>query len=406
MPKFNYCAVDHQGQQITGELDATDNMRAGDRLREMGHFPTSITATKKPTGKAAVRRPTGRVKAKELTAFTRQLATVIEAGLPLLRGLDVMRKQRISPVLDRVLADVAETIESGGTFSEALTQHPKIFSTLYVNMVRAGEAGGMLDVTLLRLAEFQEKSQKIKGKVIAAMVYPCAVIAVAFSVVAFLMAVIVPRFQEIFRDLMEGRSLPWLTLLVISVSNVFRYHGLAFLAVAGGVGVGLHLFARTQKGRYCFDNVKLHAPLLGTLVSKVGIARFTRTLGTLMASGVPILQALNIVRDTVGNAVLAGAINRIHHAVKEGESMTQPLLATHVFPALVISMVEVGEQTGALPDMLTKVADVYDDEVDNAVTALTSLLEPVMIVSLAIIVGTIVIAMFLPLITIVIGLGN
>jgi type IV pilus assembly protein PilC len=251
------------------------------------------------------------------------------------------------------------------------------------------------------LAEFQEKAQKIKNKVVSAMVYPTVVIFVALTIVTFLMIVIVPKFQEIFNDLLEGKSLPPLTLFVMGVSNVVKDQ---FLLVAGAIAalvITVKILGKTVKGRYYLDLFKLKAPVFGQLIRKVSIARFTRTLGTLIASGVPILQALNIVRETSGNAVVAKAVSQVHDSVKEGERIVEPLEASKVFPPMVISMVDVGEETGALPDMLMKIADVYDDEVDNAVGAITSLLEPIMIVFLAVIVGTIVVAMFLPLISVI-----
>jgi type IV pilus assembly protein PilC len=428
MPKFSYVAMDPKGREITGVLETDSTTTAISRIREMGYFPTNITEldkAKKPArGPAAPLAPaarparkrlgeieikffsTGRIKSKLLTTFTRQLATLIDAGLPLLRGLEVLRKQEKNPTLKRTLAQLAEAVEAGSTFSEALAQHPKIFSRLYVNMVRAGEAGGVLDVTLTRLADFQEKAQRIKNKVISAMVYPAVVMFVAITILIFLMVVIVPKFQEIFNDLLEGRELPGLTVFVLNTSNLVKNHFLAVAAVIGALVVLLKLLGKTEKGRYAIDMAKLHLPLLGQLIRKVGIARFTRTLGTLIASGVPILQALNIVRETAGNAVIAKAVAQVHDSVKEGERIVQPLEASRVFPPMVISMVDVGEETGALPDMLMKIADVYDDEVDTAVSALTSLLEPIMIVFLAVIVGTIVIAMFLPLITVIGQLGG
>jgi type IV pilus assembly protein PilC len=297
-------------------------------------------------------------------------------------------------------------VEGGSTFSEALSQHPKIFSRLYVNMVRAGEAGGAMDVTLSRLADFQEKAQKIKNKVLAAMVYPSVVICVAIGILAFLMVFIVPKFQEIFRDLLEGKELPALTQFVLGVSNLVKNNFLIVLAVVAVIVITLKAMAKTQKGKYILDLIKLRSPVFGSLIRKVSIARFTRTLGTLIASGVPILQALNIVRETAGNEVVAKAVGQVHDAVKEGEKIVQPMEASGIFPAMVVSMVDVGEETGALPDMLMKIADVYDDEVDNAVSAMTSLLEPIMIVVLALIVGTIVIALFLPLISIIGSFGS
>jgi type IV pilus assembly protein PilC len=428
MPKFNYVAMDTKGKEISGVLESENTTTAIGRIREMGYFPTNVTevgkdkksskaapvpgtgpvrATKTSLGKKQIVLFGGnRVKSKVMTAFTRQLATLIDAGLPLLRGLDVLRKQEKNPVLKRTLGQLAEAVEGGSTFSEAMAQHPKIFTRLYVNMVRAGEAGGVLDVTLSRLADFQEKAQKIKNKVVSAMVYPTVVICVAVGIVAFLMVFIVPKFQEIFRDLMEGKEMPKLTLFVLAVSNLVKDQALIVIGVLVAIGIGIKMLGKTVKGRYMIDKIKLNAPVFGQLIRKVSIARFTRTLGTLVASGVPILQALNIVRETSGNAVIADAVARVHDSVKEGERIVQPLEASRVFPPMVVSMVDVGEETGALPDMLMKIADVYDDEVDNAVSALTSLLEPIMIVFLAVVVGTIVIAMFLPLISVIGSLGG
>lgn len=427
MPKFNYIAMDAKGKEVTGTVEVENLTLAIGRVREMGYFPTNVTEAGKgkkgsPAAAAAagsaktarkglgginIKLPGGgSISSKLLTSFTRQLATLIDAGLPLLRGLDVLRKQEKNPVLKRTLAELAEAVEGGSTFSEALAQHPKIFTRLYVNMVRAGEAGGVLDVTLMRLADFQEKAQKIKSKVISAMVYPTVVIFVAITILIFLMVVIVPKFQEIFRDLLQGKELPLLTQMVMAASNVIKSQALLVIGALAGLVIAIKLLGKTGKGRYVLDKIKLNAPVFGQLIRKVGIARFARTLGTLIASGVPILQALNIVRDTAGNAVVADAVGRVHESVKEGERIVQPLEACGVFPPMVISMVDVGEETGALPDMLMKIADVYDDEVDNAVTALTSLLEPIMIVFLAVIVGTIVIAMFLPLISIITTMGQ
>ncbi len=429
MPKFNYVAMDTKGREVTGVLESDNTTTAIGRIREMGYFPTNVTEVgrekkaKTPRAPAAPgAKPAGRkgglgkmeiklfgggkVKSKVLTAFTRQLATLIDAGLPLLRGLDVLRKGEKHPTLKRVLGQLAEAVEGGSTFSEALAQHPKVFSKLYVNMVRAGEAGGVLDVTLSRLADFQEKAQKIKNKVISAMVYPAVVIFVALAIVTFLMIVIVPKFEEIFKDLLEGEQLPALTRFVMSISNLVKNQALLVIGCLVALFIAIKMIGKTVKGRFIIDKIKLNAPIFGQLIRKVGIARFTRTLGTLIASGVPILQALNIVRETAGNAVIADAVSKVHDSVKEGERIVQPLEASNVFPPMVISMVDVGEETGALPDMLMKIADVYDDEVDNAVGAITSLLEPIMIVFLAVVVGTIVIAMFMPLISVIGKLGG
>jgi type IV pilus assembly protein PilC len=431
MPKYNYVAMDAKGREITGVLDGDDTTNALRRIHAMGYFPTNVSKVRKskPAGRplsvprSAARQAdkparkridriewrflqTNKVNSKVLTAFTRQLATLIAAGLPLLKAVEVLREQERNSVLRQTLARLSEAVEAGGTFSEALAEHPQLFNKLYINMVRAGEAGGMLDITLKRLAEFQEKAQKIKGKVVAAMVYPSVVITVVIAIVVLLMVEVVPRFQEIFRELLNGRPMPALTNFVVGASNLIqrRFGWLACLVV--GLWIAVKFAGRTMNGRQALDALKLRAPVFGQILRKTGIARFARTLGTLVASGVPILQALSIVRETAGNAVIARAVTRVHDAVKEGETIVQPLKASRVFPPMVISMVDVGEQTGALPDMLIKVADVYDDEVDVAVGALTSLLEPIMIVILAVVVGTIVIAMFLPLLTIIDDIGR
>jgi type IV pilus assembly protein PilC len=292
-------------------------------------------------------------------------------------------------------------VEGGTTFSEALAQHPKAFNKLYVNMVKAGELGGVLEIVLTRLAEFAEKSQRIRGKVTSAMVYPLVVLTIALAIVGFLMLFIVPKFEAIFKDMLGGRPLPLITQLVVDLSRFMQEN---FLLVAGGlilVLVGLRFAVRMPGVTAALDSYKLKLPLFGDLLTKTSVARFSRTLGTLVSSGVPILQALQITRDTAGNERVSAAIESIHNNVKEGESMVTPMETSQIFPPMVVSMVQVGEETGQLPDMLTKVADVFEDEVDTSVAGLTSLLEPVMIVMLALIVGTIVVALFLPLITII-----
>jgi len=434
MAKFNYVALDAKGKEINGVVESDSTTTAAARIREMGYFATNITkagapaAKSKKTATPAAPAPSGgkgekkggigqfeikipgfggKVKSKVLTSFTRQLATLIDAGLPLLRGLNVLQRQERNAVLKRVLRQLGESVEGGSTFSEAMAQHPKVFTKLYVNMVRAGEAAGALDTTLNRLADFSEKAQKIKNKVISAMVYPVVVMCAAGGILTFLMVKIVPTFRTTFSELLEGKDLPKLTLMVMKVSDLMATKKVFYVLGAGVVAVILvNLFGKTVKGRYIIDTLKLHAPVFGQLIRKVGIARFSRTLGTLIASGVPILQALNIVRDTAGNAVIAKAVSQIHDSVKEGERIVSPLEASGVFPPMVVSMIDVGEETGALPDMLMKVADIYDDEVDNAVAAMTSLLEPIMIIFLAVIVGTIVIALFMPLVALISGMAQ
>jgi type IV pilus assembly protein PilC len=426
MPKFNYVALDARGQESVGMIEAPSTNDAVGQLRQSGYFPTSVVEegkgaplvkAKKKKDKAAVpakaatkRRGGGNifvkktVKTKTLMIFTRQLATLIDAGLPLLRGLTVLAKQERDIVLKSTINQLADSVQGGSTFSESLAQHPRIFNKLYINMVKAGELGGVLELVLNRLAEFQEKAQKIKNKVVAAMFYPVIVLVIAIGILAFLLAFIVPKFQQIFKDMLGDKPLPAITQFVIGASDIMKNDILYVIGVIVATIIIFKMIVRTTRGRFLFDRVKLKMPLFGDLIRKSSISRFSRTLGTLVTSGVPILQALNITRETAGNAVIADAINKVHDSVKEGESIVHPLEASGVFPPMVISMIDVGEETGQLPEMLLKIAEVYDDEVDNAVTGLTSLLEPIMIVFLALIVGTIVIALFMPLISIITGM--
>lgn len=429
MPKFSYVAMDQKGKETKGTIEVASQNEAIGRVKEMGLFPTKIVeidkVREKPdkkgkAGKPAARKKgggininikipflSGKVKSKVLTTFTRQLATLVDAGLPLLRGMRVLEKQERNATLKGIIAELALAIEGGSTFSEALAQHPKVFNRLFVNMVKAGELGGVLEVVLNRLSEFMEKAQKIKGKIIAAMFYPVAVMIVAVSILAILLIKVVPKFKEVFEGMLPpGAQLPWFTRVVMGISDMVKDN---FLMTLGGVVafvIVFMLFVRTKFGRRIFDTVKLKVPVLGPVVSKVAIGRFSRTLGTLVSSGVPILQALNIVKETAGNVVVASAVASVHDSVKEGETITAPLEASGVFPPMVVSMVDVGEQTGALPEMLLKIADTYDEEVDNSVAAMTSLLEPIMIIFLAVIVGSIVIAMFMPLIELMNRVGD
>jgi type IV pilus assembly protein PilC len=346
-----------------------------------------------------------RVKPAAIAVLTRQIATLVDAGLPLLRGLKILQQQETHPTIKRILGALSETIEGGSTFSEALAQHPKVFNRLYVNMVRAGEAGGALEIALRRLAEFMEKALKIKNKIKSAMFYPVAVLFVAIAVIVLMTVYVIPKFKEVFAGLTNGAPLPAFTELVLSISDAVRHNGLMVLIVLATLVSMFLVGVRTRLGRFAFDQFKLKMPLLGPVIRKSAISRFSRTLGTLLSSGVPVLQSLQLVRETTGNVVVGRLVTRIHDGVKEGENMTVPLRASTVFPPMVVGMVDVGEQTGALPDMLMKIADGCDDEVDNAVSAMTSLLEPILIVFLAVVVGSIVIAMFLPIIVMMTGPG-
>jgi type IV pilus assembly protein PilC len=425
MARFNYVALDTRGQEATGLVEAPSSNAAISQLRQAGYFPTSVIeeAIASTDGQEAgqrvakMARPTKprakkglvlferkKVKSKILMIFTRQLATLIDSGLPLLRSLNVLAKQERDKVLKNTINKISDSVQSGNTFSDALALHPRIFNDLYVNMVKAGEVGGVLELVLTRLSEFQEKAAKIKNKIISAMVYPIIVMTMAVGILCFLLVFIVPKFETIFHEMLGDKPLPPVTQFVIGASGLVKDHGLVLLGVVVVVVTLYKFMGRTRGGRFVIDNFKLRMPLFGNLNRKSAISRFARTLGTLVTSGVPILQALNITRETAGNAAIAAAISRVHDSVKEGESIVQPLEASRVFPPMVVSMVDVGEETGKLPEMLLKIADVYDDEVDNAVAALTSMLEPIMIVFLAVIVGTIVLALFTPLISIITGL--
>ncbi len=435
MATYQYIAKDSAGVETRGQIEAGDRNAAIAAVRAQGLMPTAMgevksaaPAAKAPAPKAAkpakkgakpaakakgksvldknieIKLPKwmrGRVKTKVLTQFTRQLATLVNAGLPLMRGIEVLKRQQKDTQMVEALNGIGETISSGGTFSEALTAYPKIFDNLYVNMVKAGEAGGVLEVVLARLAEFAEKSDKIKNKVKGAMIYPIVVLVAAIGITAFLLVAVIPKFKQVFNDMLGGAALPGITQAVIDLSEWVQHNGLTIAIIVAAFIIIKKLIGKTEKGAYFYDVLSLRMPVTGTLVQRTAVSRVTRTMGTLLASGVPILQTLVIVRDTTGNRVISKAIQNIHDAVKQGEGMTQPLSQCWVFPPMVTSMVEVGEETGALADMLTRIANTYDDEVDNAVAGMTAAIEPALIIVLAFVVGTIVIAMFLPMIKII-----
>ena len=427
MATFQYIAKDAAGNETRGQIEAGDRSSAIAAVRAQGLFPTALGEVKsapaasapapkakkgkapKPAAKPAakskdIKLPSwmrGKVKTKVLTQFTRQLATLVNSGLPLMRGIDVLKRQMKDPQMVEALNGISENIAAGGTFSESLTQYPKIFDKLYVNMVKAGEAGGVLEVVLGRLAEFAEKSEKIKNKVKGAMIYPIVVLVAAIGITAFLLVTVIPKFKQVFNDILGGAELPAITQFVMDASDWVQGN---YITIAIGVVVLVVLkkvIGKTEKGATAFDWLSLRMPVTGTLVQRTAVSRVTRTLGTLLSSGVPILQSLMIVRDTTGNRIVSNALQSVHDAVKEGEGMTVPLSQCWVFPPMVVSMVEVGEETGALAEMLTRIANTYDDEVDNAVAGMTAAIEPALIIVLAVVVGTIVVAMFLPMIKII-----
>jgi type IV pilus assembly protein PilC len=416
MNSYSYEAVDATGLATRGTMDVASLNEALRRIKDMGLYPTRVVdnrpaprpqtpARAKPGLRSrrwslAVPLTGGRVRPAALTAVTRQLATLVEAGMPLLRGLRILHQQETSPKLKGILERLGADIEGGSSLSEALQAHPRVFNALYINMVKAGEVGGALDITLRRLAEFMEKAQKIKGKVKSAMFYPMAVLFVAMAIMTLMTVFVIPRFKSVLEGLVPGARMPAFTNFVFGLSELVRHHVLGAALVCVALGLACVAVLRTNSGRWTGDRLKLSLPALGPVLRKSSIARFARTLGTLLANGVPILQALTIVKDATGNVVVARVIATVHDSVKEGETVAVPLKTSGVFPPVICGMVDVGEQTGALPDMLLKIADGCDDEVDNAVSAMISLLEPVLIIFLAVVVGSIVIALFLPILAI------
>ncbi len=422
MPNFKYTALDQNGVEKTGIISAGSKIEAAEQVRALGLLmrdcrevkggkatgpQEKVAKGKKGAKKVSKGKAGAKVKQKELMIFTRQLATLINAGLPLLQSLTVLTKQEPNPNLRATIQGLADSVQGGSTFSEALATYPKLFNNLFVNMVKAGELGGVLEVVLNRLAEYQEKASKLRGKITSAMVYPLIILVITMGILVFLMLVIVPKFKDMF----EGGDieLPLISEIVFNASDKMMSSTIipvvpnAVVVIAGIflAFVGIKLWCRTPKGALAYDTVMLKMPLIGKLNRVSAVARFSRTFGTLVASGVPILQALLITRDTAGNMIVADSISKTHDAVREGESIVSPMSTCPVFPPMMISMVDVGEETGQLPDMLMKVAEVYDEEVDNAVGAMTSMLEPIMIVFLAVVVGGIVLAIFLPMMEII-----
>ncbi len=425
MPNFRYTALDQNGAEKTGFITADNKIAAMEMVRSQGLLVRECVESTKAEAKAAEKkkapkkggkgakkekksgRAGAKVKQKEMMVFTRQLATLIDAGLPLLQSLNVLSKQEPNPDLRATIGALGESVQGGSTFSEALGAYPKMFNKLFVNMVKAGELGGVLEVVLKRLAEYQEKANRLRGKVVSAMVYPIIILVISVGILVFLMLAIVPKFKEMFEG--QNMELPALSQFVFNFSDhcinddiiPVVPNAFVFIVLLVAAGIGVSFWKKTPKGARVMDRFMLKIPKLGHLNKVSAVTRFSRTFGTLVASGVPILQALLITRDTAGNVIVADAITKIHDSVREGESIVTPMSACDVFPPMMISMVDVGEETGQLPDMLLKVAEVYDEEVDNAVSALTAMLEPLMIVFLAVVVGGIVLAMFMPMMEII-----
>jgi type IV pilus assembly protein PilC len=422
MPTYAYEALNSAGKPQKGTIEAASSEEAIQRIKSQGFFPTSVREqkvkgdssvrggekVKKKKGKGGFNLAIGGVSLKKLTLFTRQLSTLQDAGLPLLRSIQILETQQKPGLLKNILSQVSEDVEAGTTLSDAMAKHPKAFSRLYTKMVNAGEIGGVLDVILQRLADFLEKGQRLRRRIIGAMIYPVCVITIAIGIVTGIMYFVIPKFQEIFNDF--DVELPKLTLMLISTSKWVAGTARPDQTIPGAVWIMISpiviwlffkLVRKTNAGRAATDILRTNIPVIGTLVKKTAIARFTRTLGTLISAGVPILEAIMITRDTSGNYVYEKALTKVHDSIREGETFAAPLRESKVCDAIVVNMIDVGEETGDLDVMLMKIADNYDEEVDVAVQSLLSLLEPMLVIVLGTVVGGIVLALFLPLVSMI-----
>jgi type IV pilus assembly protein PilC len=393
MPTFSYEAKTRTGEVRTGTMEAEDEAAVGQRLRQQQLQPTKVAKK----GFSFNFGGGGTVTTKDLVIFTRQFSTMIDAGLPLVQCLDILGSQIENPAFARVLRTVKNDVEGGLTFSDSLAKHPRIFDHLFCNLVRAGEIGGILDTILQRLAAYIEKNAKLVRQVKSALTYPIGVMFIAVAVIAIMMIFVIPTFETMFKEF--GGELPGLTQTVINASHFFVNN--VFLLVGGAIGslYGFSYWKRTPSGTRIIDRALLQFPVIGGVMRKIAVARFTRTLGTLLSSGVPILDAMEIVAKSSGNYIIEQGIMTARSKIAEGKNMAEPLAETQVFPSMVVQMIAVGEQTGALDTMLNKIADFYEEEVDVAVGAMTSLLEPIMMVFIGGSVGTMIIAMYLPIFT-------
>lgn len=403
MPKYAYKAMNREGKETFGIVESESQALAIADVRSLGLFPTQVREARRSDERRVARKKKGRgefyiggLKTKQIVQMTRQLAVLIDAGLPLLRSLNVLVAQLKPSKIRDILREVSSDIQSGSTFSEALAKHPKGFDRLYVNMVRAGEVGGMLEVVLNRLARFMERRQALKRRVRGALIYPIAVILFATAIVWFLLTYIVPQFAEIFKEF-GADKLPWMTVFLMDVGDFVQFKWWLILVYINSTIITIKILRKIPLVKSIFDRVILKVPLVGDLVTKVAVARFANTLGTLITSGVPILQSLRITKETIGNEVIENAVQKVHDSIKEGDTIAAPLDEAKVFPAMVVNMIDVGEETGSLDQMLMKVAEVYEAEVEVAVDAMLRLLEPALIIVLGVIIGFIVIALYLPI---------
>lgn len=410
MPTYHYEAMDAKGKEVKDVIEALSNEEAISKIRNLGYFPTKIRekggrrrakSGAKAKGPQRPRGTGGKVAVKLLTQFTRQLSTLQDAGLPILRSLRILEQQQKPGTLKNVCRAVADDVEAGATLSEAMARYPKTFNNLYTNMVSAGEAGGVLDLILNRLSDFMEKAQKLKRKIIGAMIYPICVMTIALGIVMGIMIVVVPKFKKIFGDL--DTELPQVTEMLLEVSDwIAKQWGWAWIVgIPFGIIMLVRLIRLSETGRYVLDSINVKIPGVGQLITKTSIARWTRTLGTLVAAGVPILEALNITKETAGNEVYRRALGNVHDSIRKGEAFAEPLRKSRVCDSIVVNMIDVGEETGDLDKMLTKIADNYDDEVDVAVASMVSMMEPLLVVFLGGVCGFIVVALFMPMVSMI-----
>jgi type IV pilus assembly protein PilC len=415
MPVFQYIALDSQGVEVKDEVEALSEKEAISKIRNMGYFPTKVRTkgAAKKTAAKAIGQPKrrrgagGKVRVKYIAQFARQLSTLQDAGLPILRSLRILEEQQKSGTFKRVIGYVADDIEGGATLSEAMGRSPKSFDRLFVSMVAAGETGGVLDLILSRVADFMEKAQKLKSRVKSAMVYPCVVLSAAFLILLGLMKYVIPQFKSVLEEMVEGELNP-ITTTVLGISHwiAYEYGIFILMAVPFAVIFLLRIAKRFRTGRLVLDTIKLKLPVIGQLSSKISVTRWTRTLGTLIGAGVPILDALNVTRETAGNEVFANMLSNVHNSIRQGDTFAGPLRQSKTVDLIISNMVAVGEETGDLDKMLLKVADNYDEQVDVLVASLMSLIEPIMILCLGGIVLTIVLSVFLPMIQVITGLSQ
>ena len=414
MPVFQYVALDSKGVEVKDRIEALSEKEAISKIRNLGYFPTKVRARgaeKKPAAKSAQvqrRRSGGKVKVKYVTEFARQLSTLQDAGLPILRSLRILQEQQKSPRFKRVIGYVADDIEGGATLSEAMGRNPRTFNRLFVNMVAAGETGGVLDLILARVADFLESMQKLKSRVRSAMVYPTLVISAAFVILLLLMKFVIPKFISVLNEMLDGKEPHIITRIVLGASDwvAYRFGWAVLIGVPIATVFILKAIRQFRGGRLVLDTIKLKLPVIGQLSGTIAVSRWTRTLGTLISAGVPILDGINVTRETAGNEKYANMLASVHNSIRQGDTFANPLRQSKTVDLIVCNMVSVGEETGDLDKMLLRVADTYDEQVDVLVASLMSMLEPIMILVLGVIVMIIVLAVFMPMMQVITGLSN